>query len=157
MAILVLIGSSYAVTPPYEPGLWVEWSHAVLVGTVVSVEASDVRELEGGYSDGWFFPHDEIRIVVAEVLKNETERSIAIGDTISVYYATGTEGISSEEPNAVLGAPDAKVGAVSRGQSGGFSLRLVRGEWRSTIWCYYREMSLVEAIRSAAAGLSAQE
>ena len=156
-ALLAWSGTGLAVTPPYVPEMWVEWSDAVVVGTVLSVESADSREIEGHHSDGWFFPHDVARIEIAEVLKGSPKRCISVGDTISLFYATSGEGKSFDEPNLILSASDAEMKPLLKGLEGAFSLRIVRGEWRSRIWCYYRDMSLVPEIRSAVERLSARE
>ena len=134
-------GSALAVLgPPEKTDEWIVRQSVVVAGEVFDVSPTQPHPHPLMATRGRY-PSSRARIAVAEVLQNLSACSIAVGDTIDVFFVTANRGEIPDDPEMIEITEHAACEPdFSRGSSGVEILYWVYGEW-------YWNCSLIEAER----------
>jgi len=139
--LIGLVTSSFAVVAEYEPESWYFGSQTIIVGEVIRVADSEPRVPAEIDKEHWVFPHAEARVVVREVIKNESEATVCVGDTVAYYYPTSDHGQNLPDRGGVPIRTDLERLELRIGETGVLSMQWARGEWRSDVFHHFRALS----------------
>jgi len=144
VAASLLIGlgaSSFAVVAECDPECWYFGSQTIIVGEVIRVVDSEPRVPAEIDNEHWVFPHAEARVVVREVIKNESGAPVCVGDTMAYYYPTSDHGQNLQDREWGPVRTDLERPELRVGEAGMLSMQWARGEWRSDVFGHFRELT----------------
>lgn len=105
----------------------------VVVGTSLDIADAGRREISfpGLDKEHWLFAHSVARVAVHEVVKAPAGVSVAVGDTIDIYFCTSDEGFRPGATRAAASISDVVMPAPPvRGEIATYCASVPEGEAR---------------------------
>jgi hypothetical protein len=146
--IVLMAADASALLVKYDVNRHAQTVPAIIRGKVIAVESTESRELGRRSVEGYLFRHASATIIVSEVLKNTTARSISSGDTIRLIYPTSEWG-SKENTLDRVWVEDVRLPAFVKEQSGVFALTYRDSDWYPGSHYCFRDTTELEEIRAA--------